>query len=164
MSDDSDTQSDVSAGDNFFEEESLDSNSSDSGEDMPLTPPAGNDMYERYFGGRAWKGTVEKSSEASPPRVNSPGSPSNPKSRSVFGPSSDMLAPVVKVSHELNDIVLNHQTSALAIGWELGSWDSLKTFQPSDVISADDGDEQETKLETDYYEDLETSVVRKGKS
>ena len=165
--DDSDSQIGVGAGDNFFEEESLSSNSSsDSGDDL-VTPPSGGargyDMYERYFGGKAWKGTVEKTDMVggSSPRVA--GSPSNPKSRSAaYGPSSDMLTPIVTVSHELNDKVLNHQSVALAMGFELGGWDSTKTFEQSDIPSFDE--EQESKVDPAYDDDPEFPVVvRKGK-
>jgi hypothetical protein len=166
VSDDSDSLGGVSAGDNFFEDESLDSNSSDSGDEGAMTPPSGHNhkMYDRYFGGRAWKGTIEKAEVAgSPSRSQSTGSHiiTNAKVRSTYGPSSDMLAPVVSVSHELNAAVLNHQSIALAMGWELGGWDVMKTLYQSDMLSIDD--EYDANLDTTSSDDAEMSLGRKGR-
>lgn len=39
------------------------------------------------------------------------------------GPSYDMLAPVVRVTHDYDETMLNHQSVALAKGWDLGGWE-----------------------------------------
>ena len=119
------SEDDLSAGDNFFEDESLGSHSSDSDEDVAMTPPPAEEIYKRYFGGRAWKGTVEKieQSDSSSRLQNSESPVPARKMRPIVGPSSDMLAPVVSVTHDYDSIMLNHQSIALAREWELGRWD-----------------------------------------
>lgn len=126
----------MGAADNFFEDDSLDdSNSSDSGDDTPLTPPSG--MYSRYFG-QNWKGKPGRLDiPESPSRGTNTESPaSSRKIRTFVGPSSDMLAPLVRVTHAFDAMVLNHQSIYLAKEWELGGWDynpseALVDYQPS---------------------------------
>ena len=55
-----DSDGTISSVENFFEDESLGSNSSDSEDDAAMTAPPAAEIYKRYFGERAWKGTVEK--------------------------------------------------------------------------------------------------------
>ena len=118
-SDDSGSDNDHIVGDNFFEEESLDSNSSDSGDDGELI---GSDhIYKRYFGARAWKSTIEKSEgTGTHSRQNSEASS---KVIPDVGPSYDMLAPVVRVNHDYDETMLNYQSVTLARGWDLGGWE-----------------------------------------
>jgi hypothetical protein len=115
-----------------------------------VTPPPADEMYKQDFGGRAaWKGTAEKAEQpGSPTRTSSaPVSPATGKKmRSFVGPSSDMLAPVVSVTRVYDAAMLNHQSSALAKGWELGGWD----LEFSDMF---DNEEVETSLHSDEYEE-----------
>ena len=103
---------------NFFEDDSLESNSDDSGngdEDDELMEDT-DEIYKRYFGGRSWKGFSEiRTSMAQAQSIDS--------SRSVLhrsiGPSSDMLQPVVTVIVVVNE----HPNILLAKGWKLGRWE-----------------------------------------
>lgn len=123
----------LSAGDNFFEDESLGSNSSDDDDDDGLeTPPPAEDMYKRYFGGQPWKGNVVDSTGAPPspsPSKTPVSAPSSPSARvkkiqPFLGPSSDMLSPVVSLTRRFDREMLGYQSIELAEGWELGPWDS----------------------------------------
>jgi hypothetical protein len=115
-------------------------------------------MYSRYFG-QNWKGK--------PGRLDTPGSPSrgpnsespasSRKIRTFVGPSSDMLAPLVRVTHSFDSMVLNHQSTYLAKEWELGGWDynpseALVEYQPSGHHRS--GSLEEEK-EGPIYEDLQ---------
>lgn len=132
-SDDSASGEDANVEENFYEdEESLDSNSSDSGDEGELDQSAKEQLYKRYFGARPWKGTIEKGEgTGSHSRQNSD---TSPKALPDFGPSYDMLAPVVSVTHDYDPIVLNHQSVELATGWNLGRWEDKEdsaTSKPS---------------------------------
>jgi hypothetical protein len=113
-----------------------------------MTPPPADDIYKRYFGGRTWKGTVEKIEQPnSPSRIQSSESPgSNRNIRPFVGPSSDMLAPVLSVTHDYDSIMLNHQNVFLAKGWDLGAWD-FNTIDPFDNYQANAGKVEEYKDE-----------------
>jgi hypothetical protein len=113
-----------------------------------MTPPPADEIYKRYFGGRTWKGTVEKIEQAnSSSRLQSSESPgSSRKIRPFVGPSSDMLAPVVSVTHDYDSIMLNHQSTFLAKGWELGAWD-FNTIDAFDNHQANAGKVEEYKDE-----------------
>jgi hypothetical protein len=117
----------LSAVDNFFEDDSLgESNSSESGDEGTSTPPPGSGMYDTYFGGDAWKNAVgDKLGFSGSPtrRQTSESELSNiSKIRPFGGASLDMLAPVVRVTHSYDALVLNNQSSRLAMEWELGDW------------------------------------------
>ena len=122
-SDGSDSDDALSATADFFEDDSLDdSNSSASGDEVPLTPPS--DLYSRYFGTQSGKINPEKVENDGGSRPTSSESPgSTRKARQFVGPSSDMLSPVVCVTHRFDAMVLNRQSAALAKGWQLGGWD-----------------------------------------
>lgn len=94
----------------------------------------------RYFGSRAWKGTLEKVEQpGSTSRTQSTESPrSSRKIKAFVGPSSDMLAPVVGVTHDFDAIMLNHQSISLAKGWELGGWD-FNIFDSFDSYRTNEG-------------------------
>eukprot|EP00980_Cylindrotheca_fusiformis_P009435 scaffold2065_cov107-Cylindrotheca_fusiformis.AAC.5 len=145
-SDDSGSEGQLSADDNFFEEESLDSNSSDSGDDGSLAQTSNDHLYNRYFGSTAWKGTVEKGgNDGSHRRQNSESSAATPTRKTVpfVGPSYDMLAPVVRVTHELDSAIVSHQSLELAQGWELGVWQA-PTFSGS--LESAKGKEERSNL------------------
>ena len=108
---------------NFFEDEddSLESNSDDSGNDDgdendELTEDT-DEIYKRYFGGSSWKGFSDI-------RTSMVESQSTNSSRLIhhrsIGPSSDMLQPVVT----LNVVVHEKKNIRLAEGWKLGRWDN----------------------------------------
>lgn len=84
----------------------------------------------KYFGRDAWKGTVEKTESTAVPvqgmRPSSTNriSPSSKKEQAIEGPSSDMLAPVVRVTHNFDSQMLSYQSISLAEGWQLGPWES----------------------------------------
>jgi hypothetical protein len=112
---------------NFFEDESLESNSDDSvddeddGDDEEEDPgESGSEVYKRYFGIRPWKGMQTTSSfvsdRAAGPTVSSSHRRPSP------GPSSDMLSPVVTITLS-HPNVMNGQNVGLAVRWRLGKWD-----------------------------------------
>jgi hypothetical protein len=113
-----------------------------------MTPPSADEIYKRYFGGRTWKGTVEKIEQPnSTSRLQSSESPaSSRKIRPFVGPSSDMLAPVVSVTHDYDSIMLNHQSTFLAKGYELGAWD-FNSIDAFDNYQANAGKVEEYKDE-----------------
>jgi hypothetical protein len=113
----------------FFEDESLDSNSDDSGdddddndeEDTLEQPSDDNDeIYNRYFGNRQWRSNPIRSSMLADGKGDL--SVTAQHHRHSFGPSSDMLSPVVKVTLS-NPDVLNGQSVDFAEQWKLGNWD-----------------------------------------
>lgn len=132
-----DSDGTISSVENFFEDESLGSNSSDSEDDAAMTAPPAAEIYKRYFGERAWKGTVEKVQASNSPTHPQGSQSPEPSTRSPFlGPSSDMLAPVVSVTHAYDSMMLNRQSMSLAKGWELGGWDAnsfdtIESYQPN---------------------------------
>jgi hypothetical protein len=108
---------------NFFEDDS------DSSSDLPdddyddlgdaMGPKNSKGLYDSYFGDTR-RPTTELSENAdSSGRKTSDRKPSN----TVVGPSSDMLTPVVRVSHEFDRLALNNQNVDLARAWTLGEWD-----------------------------------------
>ena len=104
----------------FFEDGDSDDDSSDSGEaDDPdemvdLTAEKNKGMYETYFGDFRRPLTRASSADSRLVRNISEGGDS------LGGPSSDMLAPVVKVTRAFENTVMHGQSRQLAIGWELG--------------------------------------------
>ncbi len=114
-------------GDDYFEEESLDdgSNSSDSIEDELTRKKGGEvDMQD------------SKSDEGRPPLLRKlPDSPSSPgrkiRGPGAGGPSSDMLAPFVRVKLEFDGLLLNNQSPELAISMKLGDWDPPRQDRPT---------------------------------
>jgi hypothetical protein len=131
----------LSAGDNFFEDESLGSNSSDDDDDDDDgigTPPVAEEMYKRYFGGQPWKSSAVDSPGNPPPMPpRTPSSPASPtriqKIQPFHGPSSDMLAPVVNLTRKFDLEMLGYQRIELAEGWELGPWDVVETNEVFEV-------------------------------
>ena len=118
--------------DNFFEDESLGSNSSDDDDDDIGTPPVTDELYQRYFGNQPWKGVSEIEMSGVPVSSSHsrvPDSPSSPsrikKARPFLGPTSDMLAPVVSLTRQFDREILSYQSIAIAEGWELGPWDTI---------------------------------------
>ena len=111
--------------DNFFEDDSLDSNSDDSGhdededeEDDEIMEDT-DEMYKKYFGGRSWNGFSElRASMAHGQNIETVRSSLH---RSI-GPSSDMLQPVVTVK----SISCENQSILLAKGWKLGRWEEVE--------------------------------------
>ena len=77
--------------------------------------------HYRYFGSHTWKSNGDQFDTSSIVRRQSPDA-TIPKGRSYVGPSLDMLAPVVRVTHDYDALVLNNQNVNLAKGWQLGSW------------------------------------------
>lgn len=114
---------------NFFEDESLDSNSSESGDDDDDTDDdddaeaevtqSGDEIYRRYFGNRSWKGTQIRNSSFAGRRPASEGVDARP--RAPLGLSSEMLAPVVSVALSVM-AVMSGQSIELAKRWKLGNW------------------------------------------
>lgn len=121
-------------GGNFFEDDS--DASSDSG-DEPLDEVAEvteskrqqKDMYGSYFDAHqrpvaqssdASQGTSEQTSKEDD-AVHGGFSPAG-------GPASDMLTPVVKVSHQYDRLALNSQSAELAMGWELGDFSVVPQY------------------------------------
>jgi hypothetical protein len=108
---------------NFFEDDS-DSSSDlpeddydDLGDAIDSKNPKG--LYDSYFGD-----TRRPATETSENADLSGRKPSDRKSSNlVVGPSSDMLTPVVRVSHEFDRLALNNQNVDLARAWTLGEWD-----------------------------------------
>eukprot|EP00934_Nitzschia_sp_Nitz4_P007756 Nitzschia sp. Nitz4//scaffold2_size372955//310412//314952//NITZ4_000461-RA/size372955-augustus-gene-0.391-mRNA-1//1//CDS//3329546892//7746//frame0 len=149
-SDESDSADSISDGDNFFEYESMASNSSDEDDDGLPAPPPADDMYKRYFGGSQFKkGTLEMSDPAtshSPSKTNQPAPPIR-KIRNLPGPSSDMLAPVVSLVHKYDKDILSHQSIELAKGWELGPW-FTESSELQDFFAVEE-DVQEEKTDPD---------------
>ena len=78
-------------------------------------------MIFRYFGDQPWKSDGDKLDPASQARLQSLDSNIS-KVRSYVGPSLDMLAPAVRVTHAYDALVLNNQSIDLAKEWQLGSW------------------------------------------
>lgn len=107
---------------NFFEDDS------DSSSDLPeddyddlgdaMGPKNSKGLYDSYFGDTR-RPTTETSENADLSGRKSERKLSNP----VVGPSSDMLTPVVRVSHEFDRLALNNQNVDLARAWTLGEWD-----------------------------------------
>ena len=125
--------------DNFFEDESLGSNSSDDDDDDIGTPEAAEELYQRYFGSQAWKGGSSheiSGASASLSQSRVPDSPSSPtrikKVRPFLGPTSDMLAPVVSLTRQFDREILSYQSIAIAEGWELGPWDTFTNDEDAD--------------------------------
>lgn len=125
--------------DNFFEDESLGSNSSDDDDDDMGTPEAAEELYQRYFGSQAWKGGSSheiSGASASSSQSRVPDSPSSPtrikKVRPFLGPTSDMLAPVVSLTRQFDREILSYQSIAIAEGWELGPWDTFTNDEDTD--------------------------------
>jgi hypothetical protein len=158
----------LSVGDDFFEDESLGSNSSDSDDDDDDhdgvgTPPTGmaDEMYKRYFGGQPWKSNRSMdnpgntpSPGASPRTPSSPSSPTRIKKLQPFhGPSSDMLSPVVNLTRKFDLEMLGFQSIELAEGWELGPWDGRidpnKAFEPNPLSIELEESKAETPVTTD---------------
>jgi hypothetical protein len=141
----------LSAVDNFFEDDSLgESNSSESGDEGTSTPPPGGGIYDTYFGGDAWKNAVgDKLGFSGSPtrRQTSESELSNiSKMRPFGGASLDMLAPVVRVTHSYDALVLNNQSSRLAMEWELGDW-NLHPVEGGFVAGSDPNRTAEAKEE-----------------
>ena len=121
-SDGSDSNGVLSGGGNFFEDDSLGSNSSDEDEDDEgLGNSQTEDVYKRYFGGQDHvKGEVPKA-------LQSPSLSPNlrtKKPQPFAGPSSDILCPVVRLIRNYDKDMLGNQSVTLAEGWELGPWDT----------------------------------------
>lgn len=131
-------ESDVSstgfpASGNFFEDESDADASSDSGEDtlvddfaevseskrLPQSEfpnPIDDHFQPMVLSSELLQG--ERLEDASRIDVIGAESSLNP----AVGPSSDMLTPVVKVSHSYDRVALNSQNRSLALGWKLGDF------------------------------------------
>ncbi|KAG7356776.1 zinc-ribbon C4HC2 type domain containing protein [Nitzschia inconspicua] len=142
---------------NFFEDESLDSNSSDSNddetddEDEDLPQPS-DEIYKRYFGNRSWKGNQMQSSVASGKAMASAVQES--RQRPSLGLSSEMLAPVVTVLR-CDREVMSGQRIDFAKRWKLGNWDH---HHDETMIESQDMLEAKTKslskLNLPHYRDL----------
>lgn len=104
----------------FFEDES-DEESSDasheSDEIAEMVPEKGKGIYETYFGDFRRPLTRARASSADSDMLR-PGS----ESGTSFGadPSSDVLAPVVKVSRAFDMLAMHHQSKELALALKLG--------------------------------------------
>lgn len=113
-------------GSNFFEDDSdVSSDSADerSGEvaEVSESKRKQKDLYGNYFD--AHQRPVAQSSDISL-GTSEPTSKGDETVEGVFtpavGPASDMLTPMVKVSHEYDRLALNNQSPDLATGWKLG--------------------------------------------
>jgi hypothetical protein len=87
-------------------------------------PSSNNQVYNRYFGAKAWKGTANKIESGTHHRQNSESSTSRKMIPAYAGPSYEMLTPIVTVTYDYDPIMLNRQSIALAEGWELGTWEN----------------------------------------
>jgi hypothetical protein len=114
-------------------------------------------MYDTYFAGDAWKNAVgDKLGFSGSPtrRQTSESELSNiSKIRPFGGASLDMLAPVVRVTHSYDALVLNNQSSRLAMEWELGDW-NLHPVEGSFEAGSDPNRAAEAKeeLKEEYEE------------
>jgi len=123
-------EQDQSSGDNLFEYLSTGSISSDSEEDLPteIADDGGGKRFENYFGNfrrplaepsaDSTKGIDDQERKAQSSR---PGSPATAKAQ-VVGPTSDILASKVHVTHDFDRLALNNQSANLAAEWVLGEW------------------------------------------
>jgi hypothetical protein len=108
---------------NFFEDDSDSSSdlpedeSDDLGDVMDSKNSKG--LYDSYFGDMRRPSTETSENADLSGRKSSDKRSSNP----VVGPSSDMLTPVVRVSHKFDRLALNNQNVDLARAWTLGEWD-----------------------------------------
>jgi hypothetical protein len=108
---------------NFFEDDS------DSSSDLPdddyddlgdaMGPKNSKGLYDSYFGDTRRPTTETSENTDLSGRKTGDRKASNP----VVGPSSDMLTPVVRVSHEFDRLAMNNQNVDLARAWTLGEWD-----------------------------------------
>lgn len=138
--------------DDFFEDESLESISDESGDDdddddggQPT-----DEIYKRYFGGKAWKATVERSSHRAPTTRN----------QTII---SSMLSPVVNVHHSFDGILLNGQNVQLATRWKLGPWDNSEACWGE--TKSDESIEvgfDNSKGQLPHYRDLVPVTPREG--
>lgn len=122
----------MTAEENFFEDESSNSDSSDDGDDVAV--PTSNHMYNRYFGARAWKGSEpgeEAPSTGTHRRTGSDASAFTPikNAPEVVGPSYEMLAPAVRVTRDFDKEIISNQRIELAQRWELGMWEDLSSSE-----------------------------------
>lgn len=118
----------MTADENFFEDESSDSESSDDEEAVAV--PSSNHMYNRYFGARAWKGTDKGEENPTTHRRTSSDasvSTSTKNAPEIVGPSYEMLAPAVRVTHDFDKEIICNQSVELAQRWELGTWEDLSS-------------------------------------
>lgn len=139
----------------FFEDESLDSNSDDSGDDDDddeIVQPTDEIIYKRYFGGRPLKGTAEKY----PPRA--------PTARSQAIISS-ILSPVVNVHHSFDGALLNGQSVLFATKWKLGPWDDSEASKgETKKDERIDIDFEDTKRQLPHYRDLVPATAMRRQS
>ncbi len=137
--------------DDYFEDESIESNSDDSGEDDDDDEPS-DEIYKRYFGGRAWKGTPGKPSQR----------PSTARGQTII---SSMLSPVVNVHHSFDEMLLNGQNVHLATRWKLGPWDNAEAGWGETKLdqSIDIGFNNSTG-QLPHYRDLVPATPKDGQS
>ncbi|KAL3918200.1 MAG: hypothetical protein SGILL_004350 [Bacillariaceae sp.] len=151
---------------NFFEDESLDSNSDDSGdededdvdEEDQLDLP-GEEIDKQHFGNRQWRSNHRST------MVDGQNQDSS-RHRHSFGPSSDMLSPIVRVTRS-NPTVLNGQSVDLAKRWKLGNWDqdddeSRRDFQGETPLRRNIAKSSKTSLP--HYRDLMSVSPKRGQS
>jgi len=103
-------------GDNFFEDDS--DASSDLGDEQSDELHDTHDLKERIGEQRVLVQPATHNQDSLDP-IDKQGASDNIFSSTV-GPSSDMLAPIVKVSHEYDRIALNNQSIEFAERWQLG--------------------------------------------
>jgi hypothetical protein len=121
----SDTSSDgiPVLGTNFFDDDDDSRSSSDSGEgpyddaaDAP-SPRVEKPLYDNYFSG--YNRPLIDQLDQSQNKLDAKEDGEEASSNRVIGPSSGILTPLVKVSHEFDEISFQNQNRDLAIGWKL---------------------------------------------
>ena len=118
------SDSDEVAADQYFEDDSVDddSNSSDSGDDVPSSPPTGGppDVMQAYFSTGGSGSSTKLDSPPSPPLPNQSKVLATPRKLRFLGPSSETLSPVVRISNQVESLVMSGQSAELAAGFILG--------------------------------------------
>lgn len=139
--------------DDFFEDESLESASDESGDedDDDEGGQHADEIYKRYFGGKVWKGTVERSSHRS----------STARSQTII---SSMLSPIVNIHHSFDEVVLNGQYVQLAKRWKLGPWDISEACWGETKIDQRIDFGVDNKDHLPHYRDLVPATPRDGPS
>jgi hypothetical protein len=125
----SDTSSDgvPVLGTNFFDDDDASGSSSDSGEGPydeaadTTSPRVEKQLYDNYFSGS--NRPLIDQLDLSQSKLDTKEVGDDAVSNRTIGPSSGILTPLVKVSHEFDEISLQNQRRDLAIGWKLTDFD-----------------------------------------
>jgi hypothetical protein len=127
-------------GDNFFEDDDSDASSASAEGQAAEELADGSEqknqkrMYDDYFGGHRRPVAQPSSvSQASSDHLDKPGTE---EESPAPGPASDLLAPIVHVSHEFVRLALNNQSVELAEGLKLGDLNAVRETLDSKGVRA----------------------------